>query len=248
MKKHLNSILLPLLTVGLGILGALLRGILFSSATDSRGLLQPFYPTQILLWLLTLGFAIFLIFHIRKLPQGAKYTFNFPLSPIHAIGNGASGLGFLFFSISLFASKTDTLSLLCATLGLGATIALIALGLYRWKGTRPTPVFSIILCIFFILRLISCYRLWSPNPQMEAYLFPLFANVFAMLSCYYDATFTDSAGNRARHTFFHLFAIYCAIVSLPECDNVIFYVTVCLFMLSNLCNLTPITSEKRKGI
>ena len=248
MKKHLNSILLPLLTIGLGIFGALLRGIYFSSATDSQGLLQPFHPAQILLWVLTLGFAVFLLLNIRKLPQGAKYTFNFPLSPIHAIGDGVSGLGFLIFSVSLFASETDPLSLLCATLGLGSTIALILLGLYRWKGTRPTPVFSIILCVFLILRLISCYQLWSPNPQMEEYLFPLFANVFALLSCYYDATFTDSAGNRARHTFFHLFAVYCAIVSLPECDNVVFYLTVCVFMLSNLCNLTPITTEKRKGI
>ncbi len=243
MKKQLNSLFLPLLIFLLGILGALFRGIYYAIGVDSRGLLVKYTFPHIALLAITFLVIILLIVLTARLKQASKYAFNFPSSPLGAMGAAIAAGGFILASTLLLIADNSTFAALTAILGYVGAVSLGFLSYFRHKGIRPAFAFSAIICIFFLVRLIYCYRLWSANPQLQDYLFPLLANIGAMLACYHGAAFSDGASSRRLHTLYHLATIYCAIVSLPHCDNPIFYAAITIWMLSNLCNLTPMPKE-----
>lgn len=245
MKQFLKVYGLPLLVLLGGILGALLRRFLYTTGIDSRGLLVSGQVAEILLWLLTLGVFTLLILQTLPLQQANKYGFNFPKSIFSAIGTCLAAIGFLVTAIPALLSYGNTLTLLLGILGLCSVASLAFLGSFRGNGTRPSIIFSVVICAFFMVRLVHCYQLWSSDPQLQDYIFPLLANVGAMVACYYSAGFADGDGSRKWHTLFHLATGYCALVSLPHCDDPIFYLSLAIWMFSDLCNLTPMPRNFR---
>ena len=246
MKKFFQGHVLPLLALELGILSALLRGILYAEALDDRGLLPLFNFLEILLWALTLGMIVSLFFAVRKMPRGNNYNANYPPSVCQAAAMGLSAIGFAVSSAILLFSAADAVATVSAILGILSGVVLLYLALCRWKGIRPSALFPFVLCLFFIVRLIYCYRLWSADPQLQNYLFPLLANVCAMLAGYYTTAFTDGNGNRKLHTFFHLAAAYFAIASLPVCEDILFYLSLTLWLLADLCKFTALIKKQKK--
>lgn len=246
MKKYPNTFFLPLLILALSIIGAVLRGILYATGLDEKGLLLPFQLSHILLWVVTLGAAAIIFVFTHRLQQANKYRFNFPASLLGAIGAGAAAIGFCISSVLLLNQPQDLLGILTAVGGFLSAVALGFLAYLRKEGRHPSAIFSIVICAFFMVRIIYCYKTWSANPQLQDYLFPLLANISAMLACYCDATFTDGEGKRRNHCIFHLATVYCAVVSVPACDSVPLYLCLAVWMVTSLCNLTPMPKTFEK--
>lgn len=239
MKRFLNVYGLPLLVLLGGILGALLRYILYTTGIDDRGLLVSGHFAWILLWVVTLAVAALLIVQTLPLQQANKYRFNFPRSVLSACGYSLSAIGLVVTAILALTGVENTLTLICGILGFCAAAALSFLGYCRWKGIRPSILYSVVICVFLIVRLVYCYQIWSADPQLQDYIFPLLANIGAAIACYQSAVFTDGDGSRKMHTISHLATGYCALVSLPFCESPILYAALAVWMFSDLCNLRP---------
>ena len=246
MKKRTTAVLLPWLILGFGILGALLRGLLYATGIDGRGLLVDFHIYHILLGILTVITGVCLVLLTRNLKQAGKYGFNFPKSVVSTVGSAAAAVGFAVSSVRLLLDGVQGIAVISAVLGLAGAGVLAFMAYNRFRGNQPSSVFSMVLCAFLMVRLIYCYRLWSADPQLQDYVFALLANVGAMLACYFNAAFAVGEGNRRMHTLLHLATVYCAVVCLPFSDDVIFYLSVAVWMFTDLCNLTPMprTFEK----
>ena len=246
MKRRTTAALLPWLILSFGILGALLRGLLYATGVDGRGLLVDFHIYHILLGILTVITGVCLVLLTRNLKQASKYGFNFPRSIVSAVGSAAAAVGFAVSCVRMFLAGAQGIAAISAALGLISAVMLGLLAYNRFRGKQPSSVISMVICVFLMVRLIYCYRLWSADPQLQDYVFALLANVGAMLACYFNAGFAAGEGNRRLHTLLHLASVYCAVVCLPFSDDMIFYLSVAVWMFTDLCNLTPMSRAFEK--
>lgn len=233
----MNTKTLPWNTLAAGVLGFTLA-LLFSIHGETS--------LYLLLWVLTVGFIGLLVWRTRALKQAPKYSFNFPPSLWGAVGTAAAAVGVLTASINKMFSATDALASLDVVLGFSSVAALVFLSVCRWKGNHPSAVFHAIICLYLMVDLVSVYRLRSSDPQVWEYCFSLLASVTLMLSCYYDAEFAANTGNRNKQALSHMAAVFLCLLSLPSAENPIFYLTMAVWMFTNLCNLTPMPRNTRK--
>ncbi len=239
MNKLLHTKNLPWIILTAGLSGALLRFFLFAAGLDERGLLAGEQGLEAALWLLSAAAVVFLLLMTRPLRQAPKYAFNFPAGVIPAAGCALAAAGILAAGIRELVHAADLIGALGGILGLLSAASLGFLAWCRWKGRRPAPLFSMVVCIYLMVDLVCLYRQWSGDPQIQDYCFSLLASVGLMLSCYYDAAFAAGSGSRALHTFFHLATVYFCLVSLPRCGDPFFYLTTSIWMFTGLCNLAP---------
>ena len=123
-------------------------------------------------------------------------------------------------------------------------LALLLCAVCRWRGAQPHFLFHGLVSIFWVLRLVSQYRVWSPMPQLQTYIFQLLASVFIMLSCYQRTAFDANQGSRRRHTITHLAATFFSCLSVIQCQDWFLYATCALWAITNLCRLIPLPGWK----
>lgn len=237
MEKLLNTKNLPWALLAAGVLGFILA-LLFSTLGGTL--------LYVLLWILTAGSAALLVWGTRDLKQAPKYSFNFPASLWGAVGTAAAAAGILTASVGKLFSGTDTLTSLDAILGFCGAASLLFLSRCRLQGRHPSIVFHAVVCVYLMVDLVCVYRLRSSDPQVWQYCFSLLASVAVMLSCYYDAAFSANTGCRKKHAISHMAAVYLCLLSLPSAENPIFYLTMAVWMFTNLCNLTPMPRNTRE--
>lgn len=243
MKRFLN---LPFAVFGAGLLGLLLRFWLFTAGVDERGLLVPGHVAEILLWLLTVCVAVVLFVKTRHLIKAPKYSFNYPASIPGAVGAGLGAVGILLQAISGF-SEGDLLQILAGIVGILSAAGIGFVALCRWKGRPVSVVFHALACCYLMLHLVCLYRLWHGNTQLVDYGFRLFAVVCLMLSLYHRACFDAGMGKRRPLVFFHLAAVYFCLTTIYGSGSWLFYLFSALWMVTDLCSLTPIAEGRKKG-
>ena len=239
MSKYMKPYNLPIMVLATGILGLLLRLWLHSSADSSTGLLAANHPASFLLWALTLAVVAAIVWVSRDLKCAPRYKFNFPPFLPGAVGCLLGAVSIGISAVSEWIQYPDTLTVVASLLGILSTAALLFLADARRKGSRPSLLYYGVICLYFMFRLVSQYRHWSADPQLMNYCFPLLASVCLMLSAYHNAAFLAKQGNRRMHTIFHLCAVYFCFLSLLGSDNFLFYLGTGIWMVTNLCNLTP---------
>lgn len=243
MNHSFKNQILPGVTLLCGGVGLLLRLWLFSTQ-DSLGFICQGHISQILLFLLTGGFLLALFFLTGKMRQGNKYFFNFPASPISAAGSMLAALGIgITCGTDLVTAGGDMLDLAASVVGLLAAVGLLWSAKCRWEGSAPSVLCHGCLCVWLMLRLLSLYRTWSADPQMEDYFFQLLALVFAMMASYHRAAFTQAMGDRAKYSFFALAGLYCCCLSLAGSEPFLPYLSLGLWLCTDLCDMTPMPPE-----
>ena len=245
MNKLFKPTQLPWFTLIAGIIGCSIRAWLYATGIDSKGLLLSQHPGQFLIWGFTGVVMILLILGTKDLIQAPKYGFNFPAQTVSAVGAALAALGILIASITQLGSFGDSFALADILLGFLSAAALGFLGYCRLKGKHPTVIFHAVICVYLMVHLICQYRLWSADPQIQNYAFSLLSSVCIMLSNFYSAAFDANEGKRRPHTFFHMASVYFCIVSAPYCEDPLFYLSMALWMFTDLCNLTPMPKGKR---
>lgn len=236
---------LPWFTLAAGILGGIVRAWLYATGVDSKGLLASDHPGQILIWLLTGVVIVLLLLGTKDLQQAPKYGFNFPAQPVSAAGAALAALGILIASIREMLAPGDSFFAIDILLGILSAAALGFLSHCRLKGRHPTVIFHALICVYLMVHLICQYRLWSADPQIQNYCFSLLSAVCIMLSNFYSAAFDANEGRRRPHAFFHLASVYFCMVSAPHCEDPLFYLSMALWMFTDICNLTPMPRGER---
>lgn len=242
MKKAIKPAILPYITLGAGAAGAALRFWLLASAEGAH-LLPAGHPARFLTVILSALVLAVLLFGTRPLVQAHKYAFNFPASILGAVGLAAAAIGIGITCIGELAAIEDIFSRITAICGLVATPCLLFIAYCRSKGYHPSLVFHVTVCIYLMVRLVSLYRIWSADPQLEDFMYPLLGVVFCLLSCYHRAAFDANCGNRRWYTFFTLSCLYFCCLALPGCSQFLFYFGIGLWMATNICSLLPLYSS-----
>ncbi len=245
MKRLLNPKYLPWLTLAAGGLGLLLRIWLYATGADKSGLLVGGHPAEFFIWLLCAGVLVYLWFASKPLVAAPKFGFNYPASLHGAAGCVLGALGIGHTSVTELLNRTDNLALIAALLGIVATAALLFSALQRYKGTQPNILPHSAVCVYFMVRLISLYRHWSSDPQLQDYCFQLLAIVCLMLSAYYRAAFDVDMGRRRPLVVFHLAAVFFCCLSMINKSNVFFYLPVGIWAFTDLCSLAPMVLKPR---
>jgi hypothetical protein len=239
MKKYLNPDLLPLVVLGCGMIGMLLRLWQHLGGVEESDLLIPGHISGVLLLILSVLVILLILVFTLPLRQGSKYRYNFPVSTPGCVGAGVAAIGVLITAFWDLARNPDGITTLAGVLGLMAAGSLCVLSLCRLRGQQPNMLFHICVTVYLMLRLICQYRIWSGDPQIINYCWSLLASVCVTLSCYQSAAFDGNLGARRPHAFFHLAALYFCCLSLIGEHDPGFYLALAVWMFTDICRLTP---------
>ncbi len=239
MKKFLNPIFLPVVALGAGAIGLLLRLWHLSTGLDAKGLPIRGHAAEILLWLLTVVTMVLIFLMTRTLYGKKRYHHNFPPSLLGAIGSVAGALGIGLTSVTTLGTNPVGIDAVCGWAGLVVFFLLVYLGFCRLKGLRPTASAHTLIALYLMLRLISFYRHWSADPILLDYCFQLLANVCLMLAVYQRAAFSAKMGRRHSYVFFALVGVYFCCLSLVTWEDITLYLALALWVLTDLCDLSP---------
>ena len=245
MKKYFKPQALVWFVPAMGALTALVRWWLFATGLDDKNLLISSHPGNWLTWVLTAVTLGVTVYGTLNLKQAPKYSFNFPADIISAAGAAFAAVCILISGINGLLTARDALATIDGVLGLISAAALGFLSFCRFKGLHPSLIFHGAICLYLMVHLVCLYRLWSSDPQIQDYAFSLLAAVSLMLANYYSAGFDANFGQRRPHAAFHLAAVFFCIVSLPRCESPLFYIAMAAWMITDLCNLTPMPKGVR---
>lgn len=238
MNKIFKPAILPLFTLIAGLIGFALRLWLFWTA-DDKGLLAATHPAGILVIILTALVLAVLALCVRTLAPMGKYQKLFPAWLLAGIGCIVAAAGILYVDIRDLIAQPDGITIATLVLGAVASAALLILGYCRWKGKHPSFWLQAAMTVYFMLHLVSQYRLWSSEPQVQVYMFPLLASVFLMLTAYQGAVLdAEKKGSRRGYVFANQAALFFCFLSLQG-SSWPFYLAMAAWTATGLCSLKP---------
>ena len=215
-------------TLGAGLLGLLLRVLLYSTGIDRRGLLISTHWAQFALWILTAA-VIGGIFCLRTwIPAPKKIRF----SP-----SKFAAAGCLLAAVALVLTPSETpsgfsLEPVEPVLRYLAAAALLGIGWCRFSGHRPNFLMHVILCAYFGIRMVCRYRVWSVEPQLMHYFFQLGAHLSLTFAAYHFATMDAKMGDLKKLWYWGMGGIFFCAVSIA--DAPVLMLGMILWLCSNL--------------
>lgn len=239
MSAFLRTKNLPVITVALGAVGMVLRQLLYAFCLDEKFLLPQNHPIEILLWAVTVAALGYIGVSAWKLDGSNRYADNFSPSSKAALGHILAAVGILLTAVLNEPRMANNLGVIWKILGLLSGPCLMAAAFSRMQGKRPFFLLHMIPCLFLVFHIINHYQLWSGDPQLQDYIFALFGTMALMFFSFYMAAFDVGSGRRRMHLFMGLAAVYLCMVSLPQTEYLYLYVGGILWVLSDLCTLTP---------
>lgn len=229
--KALNRLIAPLFLV-LGLAGAGLRFALYIAATDSKGLLMPFHPLEIMLWVLTFAALLAAI----ALTRGCR------LRPTGGIGGA---VGCLLFAVGIVlqclqpaAVRVAALSWIHLVLGGAAVGSLLFLAWLRLKRQAVPCGYYAVLCLYFCIYMVLRYQSWSELTQLQDYVFALGAALCLTLFAYRRGA--DAAGlpQKGSPAVLGLMGIFFCCTAVPMTEDALIYAAAVPFLLAELADLT----------
>ncbi len=229
---------IPFISVGAGALGLCLQLWLFGTGIDSRGLLRPEHPANILSFAvlaLTLG-ALYLC--LRPLSGKPAYEKLFPKSIFPLLGSVLGAAGIFYTVLSDVTLLQNNLAVLCCITGTLAALGMLAGGALRLRSKKPHVLCHGFVALYLMVHLICRYRDWSTESELQKFFFPLLACVFLMLTAYYRAALDNLTGSRRWFVFFNYSSVFLCLGALHS-ENWPFYLGFAIWCLASRCSLVP---------
>ncbi len=208
----------------------LLRFVMMVYGFDQKGLLVAGHMSMILCWVIAAGFLLGLVWGVNKLEKNRTYAQLYPESFPYGFMIVLAGAGLIPVSLT----QGSALQLV---LGMAAGFCMIFTGFCRIYGKRPHFGYDFVVCIYFILNLISGYRVWSVDPQLQDYAFQILASVMLMLAAFYCASADANTIDCRKLVFTCLTACFFCIVSISDPVNPIYYAACGLWALGHVGQL-----------
>lgn len=245
MKIKLKSTQLPVLVLGIGGVCFALRWLLYRVAVDEKNLLLSGHPLEVVLWLLTAAAAAVTVTVVWKLDGSNRYVDNFRPSVESAAGDFLLAIGIAITLLSMGKSESN-LERVRTIVGCLAAVSLVLAGISRFQGKRPFFAFHSLVCVFFAIYMLGCYRTWVGNPQLQDIVYELFGCVTLTLFSYYQASFDVGSGRRRMQLAMGLLAAFSCITALAHTEHWVLCLTAAIWTATNLCSLTPVPRRQRE--
>lgn len=237
---NIRSPYLPLIIAGLGLGACGLRLGLFALGTDSKGLLIPGHPLDLLCWLLTLAAVVLTLLQDRR-TAGSAPCRESP-SPAAALGAFALAAGILLTLLPTLGSFL-LLDRIRDLAGLAAALALAVLGIFLWRGKAPHFLLWGILCLYLTLFAVSHYQSWCSRPQLQNYFFPMAASLLLALCAYYRTARAVGLEKPRMALATGLLAGFFSLAAAAGGEDTALYLTGGLWALTGLGPLTPVPAQ-----
>jgi len=236
-KFNLKPKTLPWAFLGAGVLAFGLRAALYAFAMDGRGLLVKNHPLSILLWCLTAAAAAALVIFCRGICGPDTGTGARPASLAPCLGCMAAAAGIALSTFRSFGDFSSVLDILICVLGFVSVIALASIGICRLTGKKPYTLLHGVVCVWFALRLVSRYRVWSFDPCLQDFFFYLMAHMALMLAFYQHAAFGAAAGSHRAVWGASLAGLYLCCAALYSCEEPLLMAGFALWCFTGLTSL-----------
>lgn len=238
--KNLKKVeYLPLTVLAFGILGLALRRLLYAFAVDEKNLLVSGHPLETALWAVVLAGVAVIVLFVRKLDGSNAYEDNFGPSAVAALGHFLMGYSILMLVLLDEPGMPGRIGTVWQVMGFVTAPALVWAGFCRLKGKKPFFLIHGLTSVFLLLHVVTHYQHWSGNPQLQDYVFDLFAAVMLMLFSYYAAAFEAGMGKRRMQLATGLLALLLCGVSLSGTEFPGLYVSGSVWAAADLCRLMP---------
>lgn len=238
MRFSINPKYLKTIIPAAGVLGALLRCILYLTGTDEKGLLVTGHWAHIGIWVLTAAVALLLSLGCFRLRGPESYPDCYPASFSGALGAFSAAVAFVLTAAPEWHSAMSPLDTAAAALSFGAGASLAYVGICRFRGNPPGFFAHTIVCACFALRMVCQYRVWSADPQLQDYCFYMAAHVCLMLTAYHLAAFDTGMGSHRALWFLGLASVYFCLLSLWNGTSPLLMLCCAVWVLTNLPELT----------
>jgi len=235
-------------TLAAGLCSLGLHRYMMDSFLDSKGLLISGNLPGRLLILVGLLFAGALLWKLRGLGGDGTYADNFPKNTASGLLMIAAGVVLaaaapglmqpaapgaeLVAWARLFEQLTDAAMTALPWL---AAVSMAVLGLFRMKGRKPAPWFSGVVCLFYMMLLVTNYRLWSADPQLQDYAYQLLAGVLLMLCSFHRTCCDAGIIQRKKLVITGLLAAVCCMASISMPFQQQFYLASALWSAGCIC-------------
>lgn len=239
MKNQKNNLLFLGLTGLCGIAAAVLRVLMLSKGLDEKGLLVSGNLYNIGLWVLSIGYLAALIALLRTTGGNGSFQDNFSGCRIRGGISIAAGALLTVHSLGQITAG----QMLVGVFGAVAGVCMAAAGLCRWQDKHPIPLPHILVCVFFIIRLVLSFQGWSADPQLQDYALQMLACVCLMLFSFHRASCDAGIINRRRTAFFGLAAVYFCLASLSDQTMPLFYFAAGAWTVGAGCTLEKLPEE-----
>lgn len=233
----INAKQLKIIIPAAGLLGALLRCILYLTGTDEKGLLVTGHWAHIAIWLLTAAAAGALILGCVKLRGPEEYADCYPASYLGCGGCFAAAAAFLLTALPEWNAARTPLDSAAAGLSLAAAGCLVYTGICRLHQRKPHCFAHCVVCICFAVRMVCQYRVWSSDPQLLDYCFYMAAHVGLMLTAYHLAAFDAGMGSHRMLWLFGLSTVYFCLLCLWGGSHSLLMLCGAVWVLTNLTEL-----------
>ena len=228
-KRWIQSDNLPLVTLAVGVVGAILQFWLYTTGIDGKGLFLENHPATYFTLALCLCFCAILYDNLRTLKKAPSYDVLYPASLSIGLGNLLAGIVVL-----TAVPKWGVASIL---LQWAAALSFAYIGFCRAGKRRPSFIANGIITVFFMIFGITQYRTWSSEPQMIRHLYPLFACVSLMLTAYHHCAMDAGYGNRKRLLFFSQLALLFSCLSLFG-ESKLLYFGAIVWNFTGICTVS----------
>ncbi len=233
MKNKLNRALLVSLV--LGAAGLLLNLAVVLAGHDKNGLVKPGYLPGIALVIVGIaGIAVpVALFWGNKTQK--KYLQLFTASGPAAAALAVLALGLALTGIIEFTQSPQVgLDFWRCFTAILSGPALLLCAWCRLKGKRPVWLCWAMVTAHLILLLVSGYREWSRQTELNAYAYQLLACVSLMLSAYHQAAADAGVGNLKEYLIFSLMSVALCPIAMIGSPYWLFYLCFWLYHSFNL--------------
>ena len=233
MKRSITAAVVP----GLAVAG--LRAWLYAVALDEKNLLIPFHPLELLLWAVTAVTVATLLWWARKRSSACGEA---PSGRIAALGCFALALALVPEVLSLRGNAFTLMEKLSFWGGALCVPGMFCAGISQLRRKAPFFAFHALLCVWICLHLVVTYRVWSGDPQLMDYVFPMLANVCLGLFAYQVASWEAGSFSAGGVRFWGLMSLFFCAASLGSADS-LFYAAGAVWALTNVCRLSPVSGN-----
>ena len=242
-------------TLAAGLLSLGLNRYMLENFIDDKGLLVAGNLPGKLLWVVGVAFVVGLAYMLRTIGGDGSYEDNFPACYLSGGLMIAAGL-LMAWAVPGLALGVPTPMAQGMALGINvltdwaakflpwlAAASMVVLGGLRMAGKKPWSILSGSITLFYMLMLVTNYRLWSADPQLHTYAYQLLAEVLLMLCAFHRTCCDAGIIQRRKLLLTALLAAACCIACRSMPFQQTYYLSAALWGLGCICQPTVLPPD-----
>lgn len=213
MNRGKNNIIYAMVCLGAVLLALRLR--LYIVALDEKNLISSGHILSVLIWAAA---AVGLVLAAAAARGAKQVRISTAATPVAMLGDTIFAIA-IGLSVYAMGAPFTLLEKGFTAAGYLCVPGLLFAAFCRYKG-KPVPAWCFgVVCIFFALYLMTCYRAWSSNPQLQDYVFAMLTCVAVMMFAYQNTAAAVEYGNRRVWLFSGLLAVCYGIAAIYRAEN-----------------------------